>query len=87
MREPRLAAAIMPRLKTFLILLFLILLSESSSCQAGGNQDGKEAVCLVTEIYIRKALLETTLDYDYGRPNIKHDPTVKGKPGIGGGKP
>ncbi|URD99078.1 hypothetical protein MUK42_32411 [Musa troglodytarum] len=83
MRESRIAA-IMPRLETFLIVLFLILLSESSSCQAGGNQDGKEPVCLVTKIYIRKALLETTLDYDYGRPNIKHDPTVKGKPGIGG---
>ncbi|RWW37702.1 hypothetical protein BHE74_00057149 [Ensete ventricosum] len=64
MREPRLAAAIMPRLKTFLILLFLILLSESSSCkylisftgQAGGNQDGKEAVCLVTEVFCKSII-------------------------------
>ncbi|KAG6507511.1 hypothetical protein ZIOFF_032861 [Zingiber officinale] len=36
---------------------------------------------------IRKALLETTLDYDYGKANPIHDPK-KGKPGPGtGGKP
>ncbi|CAD5170343.1 unnamed protein product [Musa acuminata subsp. malaccensis] len=73
----------MPRVKTFLIFLLLILLLASSSCQAGRTQTGKEPAYLVARMNSRKALLETTLDYDYGGANPKHDPK-KGKPGIGG---
>ncbi|URE00837.1 hypothetical protein MUK42_00032 [Musa troglodytarum] len=51
--------------------------------QAGRTQTGKEPAYLVAKMNSRKALLETTLDYDYGGANSKHDPK-KGKPGIGG---
>ncbi|CAL9751089.1 unnamed protein product [Musa acuminata subsp. burmannicoides] len=48
----------------------------------GSSEDGTYPALQVTKVHTRKALIEFTLDYDYGGPNPRHDPR-KGKPGRG----
>ncbi|KAJ8492447.1 hypothetical protein OPV22_014168 [Ensete ventricosum] len=54
----------------------------SSLGLVGSSEDGTYPALQVTKVTTRKALIDVTLDYDYGGPNPRHDPR-KGKPGRG----
>ncbi|WOK91369.1 hypothetical protein Cni_G00060 [Canna indica] len=59
------------------------MVDHANICQGltGSSEDGTQLTYLQVQ-HTRKALVEITLDYDNGGPNLKHDPR-KGKPGPG----
>ncbi|ERN06606.1 hypothetical protein AMTR_s00058p00157110 [Amborella trichopoda] len=68
----------MPRLSILVITLAILLLNSSGSMGGRGLVIDQEN----EQVEMRKLLLETTMEYDYGGANPKHEPK-KGKPGGG----
>ncbi|KAI8565087.1 hypothetical protein RHMOL_Rhmol03G0233400 [Rhododendron molle] len=82
-------SAMAPRIKTSLLLLFLLISSLSLGKAEGFNNNVNPIYSLhkgAVRMNLRKLLVfDTVLDYDYTGANPKHD--RKGKPGSGGKNP
>ncbi|KAG0458094.1 hypothetical protein HPP92_022986 [Vanilla planifolia] len=74
--------AAMPRLPVFLFIVVLISLL-TGHVDGFNFVHGAEHVDQLIKIRARKVMVAMN-DYDYGKPNNKHDPPPKAKPGPGG---